>query len=41
VHREPGERGYASVERMPASSRLNPLHAPAELGFVLDELDAR
>jgi Uma2 family endonuclease len=41
VHRDPGERGYAGVERQPASARLQPRHAPAALGFALDDLDRR
>jgi Uma2 family endonuclease len=39
VHRHPGERGYADIQRLPASSRLEPLHAPAALGFALDDLN--
>ncbi|NNM72948.1 Uma2 family endonuclease [Enterovirga aerilata] len=38
VHRDPGEHGYSRIERVPASSRLEPLHAPAALGFALDDL---
>jgi Uma2 family endonuclease len=41
VHRDPGEHGYAGIERHPASTRLTPLHAPASLGFALDDLDPR
>ena len=39
VHRNPGERGYADIQRLPASVRIEPLHAPAALGFALDDLN--
>ena len=39
VHRKPGERGYADIQRFPASVRIEPLHAPAALGFALDDLN--
>lgn len=41
VHRDPGPAGYASVGIVAAQDRLEPRHAPAELGFVLDELAPR
>lgn len=39
VHGRPGERGYADIQRVPASVRIEPLHAPAALGFALDDLN--
>ena len=36
--REPAERGYAAVETVAATMRLQPRHAPAAFGFVLDDL---
>lgn len=38
VHLGPGPEGYASVDRHPASHRLEPTEAPSECGFALDDL---
>lgn len=41
IHREPGSSGYRKVEKVDAEVRLAPAHAPAALGFALDELERR
>ena len=38
VHRDPAPAGFGRVAVAPASDRLVPDHAPAELGFALDGL---
>ena len=41
VHRDPGERGYASVHQAEAAARLEPVLAPTAFGFALDDLPPR
>lgn len=38
VHRDPGEEGYASVVEVDTATRLEPIVAPRELAFTLDDL---
>lgn len=38
VHRDPGAEGYASVAEVDAATRLEPIRAPRELSFALDDL---
>lgn len=41
VHRHPSPDGYAPPEPTSSSTRLQPVAAPAELGFALDDLGTR